>query len=760
MSNAGAVRAGAAFVEIFANDSKFQQAMTRVVNRMKATAASLKNAGNGMGLTGAAMVAPMLMAVRQAAVFDDAMLGMRASTNMTADQMKALNDRAIEMSRAVGVAPSTIAKAFLALVKAGVDVEQVLGDAGKTAVQFGKLAPEMDMEAVANGMTRASSAFGASFTQVADTISAAADTTETNVANIGQAFNVVAPLAASLGQNLAGTTQALAIFAKSGMEAEEAGTALKMFLLSLTNATPQAQAALAALGLSTESFRDQATRNLLPIADISTMLMQAIAKVDPAVADDAVATIFGARGIKAMKAFQAAGEDGMRAIGLGMTQSKSVAEKFDIVMSGISGTMESVMAAVERLSGAFTTALGDSLRNTGNQIVEWIQYANSLIERFPTLSRETLDIAMNMLVMGIALRTAGSAMNLFASIAGAVPTIGTGVGKALMFIGASPVLAKVAGITAAIGGLVWILRQVSPAAREGMDNMLRMAGLMSEVKKQGGTATGKPKGETKAAVDLKDMMTPEERALHDSLSKMKNDLTLQSKQLEEAGQKAAQVAIDQEQEFDDAQRRAVDNIQELSNSIVEEVDGLGESAFNAAVNAQGDLRDVMGKVDAGILNPEGAKVLSDRIKAQFDKDLEMIREAADPKAQDFGASMGGFGTGEGMGIGSQLAEIIKQVKIDLKPRPKPPGAPPAPQEELWSPNQPNPEWVKQQERRKRQAMQGTSAAAAGVGDTSAASGGIKDMIANIAKTTHAVSEQTPILKRIADGIQNGGLAFS
>ncbi|MFN9912938.1 MAG: hypothetical protein ACK53L_10150, partial [Pirellulaceae bacterium] len=69
-ASAGAVRAGGAFIEIFAKDGAFQQAMTRVQNRMKAIGSSMSSFGSTMGLGGAAMAAPMVLAARTAAQFE------------------------------------------------------------------------------------------------------------------------------------------------------------------------------------------------------------------------------------------------------------------------------------------------------------------------------------------------------------------------------------------------------------------------------------------------------------------------------------------------------------------------------------------------------------------------------------------------------------------------------------------------------------------------------------------------------------------
>ena len=66
-ASAGAVRAGGAFIEIFAKDGAFQQAMTRVQNRLKAVSASMRQIGTNLSIGGAALGAPFVIAAGEAA---------------------------------------------------------------------------------------------------------------------------------------------------------------------------------------------------------------------------------------------------------------------------------------------------------------------------------------------------------------------------------------------------------------------------------------------------------------------------------------------------------------------------------------------------------------------------------------------------------------------------------------------------------------------------------------------------------------------
>ena len=137
-AGAGAVRAGGAFVEIFAKDGQFQQAMTRIENRVKALGSTMRRMGTGMAIGGAAIGAPMVLAARQAAGFEDALLGMKAAAGLTVQQVARLEQEAIKLSKSMGSDPAKIANAFLELTKAGMSVEEVLAGAGRSAVEFAR----------------------------------------------------------------------------------------------------------------------------------------------------------------------------------------------------------------------------------------------------------------------------------------------------------------------------------------------------------------------------------------------------------------------------------------------------------------------------------------------------------------------------------------------------------------------------------------------------------------------------------------------
>jgi len=64
MSSAAAIRAGRAFVELFADDKKLVQGLRRAEQKIRAFGAKLQGVGREMLALGAAVAAPLALATR------------------------------------------------------------------------------------------------------------------------------------------------------------------------------------------------------------------------------------------------------------------------------------------------------------------------------------------------------------------------------------------------------------------------------------------------------------------------------------------------------------------------------------------------------------------------------------------------------------------------------------------------------------------------------------------------------------------------
>lgn len=414
MATAGGIRAGQCFVEIHANDTHFQRGMVILSNRMQALGNRLRNFGAGLGLGVAAIGAPMIGALRATSAFEDALLELRAATNgITPGQMRAVREEALRLSAATGLGPERFAQAFAQLVKAGMSVEDALDGAAESAAKFAHISG-VDAEAAALFMKSAMYAFKTSAKEAADTLSAAADSSATSIAEMVQAFGLIGSTGTNFNQSLFGISQAMAVLSNYMIRGEEAGTGLKVFLQRLISPSGEANKALARFGLTVKSFRNEAGK-LLPMAQIADIIREKMAGIgDELVKDQVLVDVFGDRGIKVISAFAKTGKDGFDTVAKSMAESRSVAEKFDIMMSGLSGSFTRLKTAVMQLAVGFGSVISRDLDDFTRYLVRAGDAARQFLEAHPGLARwaagltlgagalSVISLALGFLAIGIA----------------------------------------------------------------------------------------------------------------------------------------------------------------------------------------------------------------------------------------------------------------------------------------------------------------------------------------------------------------------
>ena len=452
--SSSAVRMGRAFVEIGADPAKLFKALQQANARIGKFAAGMRSVGTRMMGAGAAMAAPIVAATVAGSRFEDVLLNMRASTGATAQQMDQVRAAALGMSAALGIGPTDAAKGVLELLKAGMSVEQVLGGAGQAAVQFAKVG-QMDVAQAAVVMADAMAVFGVGGEQAANTLSAAADASSTDIPAIALAFSQVSAVAGLANQSIGDTAAALAVLANAGVKGSDAGTSLKTMLMRLMAPADDAAEALKSIGLSTESFRGNDGR-MRSMVEIIGQLNTAMAGMGQAARDDVFRRIFGQDAIRAAAILTTAGVDGFGAMRQSMDEALPVSAKFNELMSGLSGTATRVFAALERLSVAVAAALGPALVQVGAQIAAVVEGLATFVTENQALivgatkaAAGVMGVGAASYALGAALGVASGAAGLFISSLGVV--IASTVATGAAFIGLITKIAafKVASIAAA-----------------------------------------------------------------------------------------------------------------------------------------------------------------------------------------------------------------------------------------------------------------------------------------------------------------------
>ncbi|MBI1374488.1 MAG: phage tail tape measure protein, partial [Phycisphaera sp.] len=110
-----AIRAGAAYVELYITDSKLVRGLNLADKRLKAFGASVTSIGRRITAIGSAAAVPFIGATRVFTSFSDQMLTVKAVTGATEDEFARLTDQAKLLGRTTSFTAAQVAGAMTEL---------------------------------------------------------------------------------------------------------------------------------------------------------------------------------------------------------------------------------------------------------------------------------------------------------------------------------------------------------------------------------------------------------------------------------------------------------------------------------------------------------------------------------------------------------------------------------------------------------------------------------------------------------------------
>lgn len=328
-----------------------------------AMAASLRS--SALALAG---VAGATAGIRVLADFAQAMSTVRAVTGATETQFDALEKKARQLGATTRFSATQAAEGMLYLARAGFDTDQVLGSIEGTLrlAQAGNL----DLGRAADIASNVLQGFRLEVTETArvvDVLALAANSSNTDVGQLGEAMKYAAPIAAGLKVGVEDTAAAVSALSDAGIQASMAGTGLRRVMIGLETQSKQGQKVLAKYGLTMEDISMRSTGSL-------ANSLQRLADAGITTAD--AMTLFGLRGGPAFEVLQssipkvreltaeyeAAGGTAERIAEVmdknlngALLQTKSRLQELILAM-GEAGAEDTLIAALEGLSALLTLA--------------------------------------------------------------------------------------------------------------------------------------------------------------------------------------------------------------------------------------------------------------------------------------------------------------------------------------------------------------------------------------------------------------------
>lgn len=198
----------------------------------------LKGTAGAFVAFGAVIATTVLYPLKEFAVFQDKMAMVQAVSRATAAEFKALTAIAEDLGRKTRYSATEAADGLLYLTKAGIKA----ADAGRALPNVLQLAQAgaIDLAEAADISTNIMSAYGMTVKDLAgvnDVLARAFTTTNSTLAQIGQGFKFVGPIAKGLGANFNDLIASVGMLHNAGLKAEMSGTILRNSLDALFNPT-------------------------------------------------------------------------------------------------------------------------------------------------------------------------------------------------------------------------------------------------------------------------------------------------------------------------------------------------------------------------------------------------------------------------------------------------------------------------------------------------------------------------------------------
>ncbi|MHC4877751.1 MAG: phage tail tape measure protein [Planctomycetota bacterium] len=236
MKSAGAIRAGRAFVELFADDSRMSKDLKRARGKLTSFARHANQIGRTMVAAFVAIAAPIALATNAFAGFEDQMAEVRAVTQATTGDFAKLNDQAKLLGRTTSFTASQVASAQAELGRAGFDPDDILKSTSSVLDLSRATKAELSEAAsIAADSLRGFRLEAAQMPRVVDVLTATTINSSQGLGDLFEAMKLVAPVAADVGMSIENTAAAIGILANNGIKGSMAGTALKRAMLNLAD---------------------------------------------------------------------------------------------------------------------------------------------------------------------------------------------------------------------------------------------------------------------------------------------------------------------------------------------------------------------------------------------------------------------------------------------------------------------------------------------------------------------------------------------
>ncbi len=404
----GAIRAGRAFVEIFADDNALVRGLARARARLRAFGAQVGNVGKSLVRFAAGVAAPIAIATKIFVGFSDAMLTVKGVTSATEEEFMKLEATAKLLGRTTSFTASQIAQAMVNLGRSNFNPQEIQDAIADILLLSRSTGTDLsEATIIATGTMRAFGLEATSMKRIVDTLTVGANSSSQTLMDMGEAMKLVAPAARAAGQDVETTAALIGILADSNIKGTLAGTALVRAFKNLSK-TP-VQKKLKELGIQALDAQD----NLRPLPDVLRELAEATSDAGSGKILGLFDQLFG-RGALPAKVLSD-NTDKIVALTEKIRQAEDPAARLaELMDSELGGSFRMLFSAVEGVAIALAQGLAAPMKTVAKLVTEFSGRVTTWIEQNQEMIRVVTLAAAVIGALGVALIAVGVALKVLA----------------------------------------------------------------------------------------------------------------------------------------------------------------------------------------------------------------------------------------------------------------------------------------------------------------------------------------------------------
>ena len=449
--------------------------MNKHANEYIRAGKKIERAGKNITKTGSTLTKSLTLpivglgtaAITTAANFEAGMSKVQSICGASEADMDKLTAKAKEMGSKTKFSATESADAFSYMAMAGWKTQDMLD--GIEGIMYLAGATGEDLASTSDIVTDALTAFGMTAkdtNKFVDVLAKTANSSNTNVSMLGEAFKYAAPSAGALGYSAEDVATALGMMANSGIKASQAGTSLNSWFTRMAKPTKESSAAMKELGISMTDSEGK----MKPFGQVMQETRGAFAKLTESEKAQYAAMLAGKTGMSGLLAVVNASEEDFNSLAGSIANSSGAAqEMYQVANNNLNGKLTVLKSTVESIAITFGEKLAPTVGKLTDKLQKFADKLNGMsdeqVESIIKVAGAIAAIGPGLMVFGKMVTGIGSAVTAFgrlgksvASIGKAIKTAG-GLGKAISSAGGLiPLLTGPVGVAVAVvAGLIVVL---------------------------------------------------------------------------------------------------------------------------------------------------------------------------------------------------------------------------------------------------------------------------------------------------------------